>query len=907
MTEPGLSAGEHARLYGFMLDIAGAARGNAVADASGNHRFGGKGGLCVYSGGGYHDFSGGVREHGHSAFELIEHLYPNEDATQWARAWLACHPGSGAFVPGEGDEPADDHPEIEAMAFVERLYQGAQSIDDTPGYTYITQTRGLPLRPEDQAQLRWVANYRGDEGALLAPVTDDDGKLVRLLVTFVAVGGLKSPHVPARITIRGAKKPGLYRLGSPTTKAIETEGIEKGLAARAAGAEYVFVSGGVANLGKVPLPTLVRSVVIARDADPSGSPADQALWRGVVRRLGQGLKVSVTARPNDIAPKDAPPLKDLDDVWRYDPELVPVLLNGANLEPGRLGDAVDGAILDLVSRLDAIELGRARKSIAGLLMTGLGGLDDKIDEIIRTRVVTPEGSADEAKLLPWPDPVTDIGSVLNTAAGVLQKILAAPSAHLDAETLWAAHTHLLLRRELGIRHSPRLAIQSKLEDSGKTTAMTALLYIAARATATSSLTGASLFRETDANHWTVLWDEADMAFHKNTNPELIGVFNAGHDRKFALVHRQVPLPEGGYETRTFDTFTAIALTAIKAFPSRAMQSRCIVLVMQRASKDEAALLEEFHEGHEETLTECGRKFVRWAADINTLPTIGKVPGLINRIWLNWRPLLQIAQLAGGSWPARAKAAAEADMARVAGEKDDSVDYALLAALWRVFAADMSNPRRMLTADLITRLLDEDEGRWRVANRGQPIDEYYLRKELKGYVPPQDKGAEAKAPLRRWRPPGSTEKKWGYHELYFRDAFSRYLGRGLPSEEPPEAEEERDAPPKHSLSTPPETSSPSSPSRPRTVSRDITAAYSGPDGGLNGAAASGPVVGPLLVQTPHPQSGPPSGPSQAFELSAKLSVGLDGLDGLDTLGGVEKEKGKPAQFPRGPAGRKARKG
>ena len=67
-----------------------------------------------------------------------------------------------------------------------------------------------------------------------------------------------------------------------------------------------------------------------------------------------------------------------------------------------------------------------------------------------------------------------------------------------------------------------------------------LKFCAARAMATSSLTGASLFRETDAHHWTVLWDEADNAFHKNSNPELIGVFNAGHDRYFAIVHRQVP-------------------------------------------------------------------------------------------------------------------------------------------------------------------------------------------------------------------------------------------------------------------------------------------------------------------------------------------------------------------------------
>ena len=33
--------------------------------------------------------------------------------------------------------------------------------------------------------------------------------------------------------------------------------------------------------------------------------------------------------------------------------------------------------------------------------------------------------------------------------------------------------------------------------------------------------------------------------------------------------------------------------------------------------------------------------------------------------------------------------------------------------------------------------------------------------------------------------GSPTKKWGYHELHFKDAFQRYLGKGLPSEAPPE--------------------------------------------------------------------------------------------------------------------------
>ena len=299
---------------------------------------------------------------------------------------------------------------------------------------------------------------------------------------------------------------------------------------------------------------------------------------------------------------------------------------------------------------------------------------------------------------------------------------------------------------------------------------------------TSSLSGASFFRETDAHHYTVLWDEADNAFHKNTAPELLGVFNAGWSRKMALVQRQVPGPDGGYETQTFDTFTAISLTAIKAFPSRAMQSRCVVLIMRRATAAETKRLVDFDETHEEALTVCGRKYARWASDLESLPVIDKTPtGLINRIWLNWRTLLQIAELAGGTWPARALAAAKADMARVRGERDDSDEYALLAAIWRVLAADKSDPRRMLTQDLIPKLYDEDEGRWRTAGRGgKPIDEYYLRSKLKKLLP--DTGEYSKPSSRRWRADGNPNgnAQYGYRELHFADAFERYLGKGLPS-------------------------------------------------------------------------------------------------------------------------------
>jgi hypothetical protein len=191
-----LSAAEHSKLNTYIIEIASAARGTAIADGSGNYRFGSsRGALCVYANGQFHDFSAGA--HGFNAVQLIEHLYPNEDAMTWARTWLAHHPDNGAFVPGKG-EPADDFAEAEAMAYIDNLYKRASSIDGTPGHIYITQTRGLPLLPEDQAQLHWAANYRGKEGALLAPMTDGEGKLVKLLVTHVTADGKKSPHLPNR-------------------------------------------------------------------------------------------------------------------------------------------------------------------------------------------------------------------------------------------------------------------------------------------------------------------------------------------------------------------------------------------------------------------------------------------------------------------------------------------------------------------------------------------------------------------------------------------------------------------------------------------------------------------------------------------------------------------------------------
>ena len=696
-----LSAAEHARLDTYTVAIAGEARGAPVSDSSGNWRLGSKGALCIFSDGQFHDFAGGTREHGRSALQLIEHLYPNENAVAWARAWLGQHPGDGSFTPGES-EPAGDFAEVEAMAFISSLYSGAAPIDDTPGYTYLTRTRGLPLRAEDQAQLRWVANYRGNEGALLAPVTDDDGKLVKLFVDH---------HIPPRAGSRrtspigaqsaGQRGPAFFALGRRARMWSRSKASRRSLAARAAKADYVVVVGGASNLGKAPLPPITQSVVIGRDADLAGSSPDQALWRGATLRLGQGLKVAVTARPNDIAPKDAPPLKDLDDVWRYDSELVAVLLKGANLEHGRLGETVDNAILDLASRLDAVALGRARKGVAQLLAISLGALDDELERRVRARIEKREETKRSSDLTPWDAPVTDIAAVLDEAVRSMKRHVAAPDTHSDTAALWSLHAHLLHKEELGVDVSPRLGFQSPEEDSGKTTFMKLVRALVPRPKGVGSLTGSSLFRAVDARKCSLLVDEGDFVFRADANPDLLGIYNSGNDRMFAKVSRSMPIGNGQFEDYDFNTFAALCFTSINKLPTKSMQSRCISLPMKPATKEEAAKLTRFRASRSQDLQDCGRKFARWAADLSELPDVEVPDNFVNRIADNWRSLFQIAHLAGGDWPARVLAAAQADADGDGEEPRERGAGRLLDAIWRTFAAEIRQTRASCSPKILS--------------------------------------------------------------------------------------------------------------------------------------------------------------------------------------------------------------
>ena len=142
--------------------------------------------------------------------------------------------------------------------------------------------------------------------------------------------------------------------------------------------------------------------------------------------------------------------------------------------------------------------------------------------------------------------------------------------------------------------------------------------------------------------------------------------------------------------------------------------------------------------------------------------------LFNRLGDNWRTMFRIAALAGGTWPERVKNAACG-----APDEDTNDLVALLAAIWQVFKE--RGVVRMHSQELVDALVEVDEGRWKQADRGRPITQYYLRKQLKGVIPHSKEADDA----RRWRE-GGANARWGYTEMHFEGAWSRYLLKGTPS-------------------------------------------------------------------------------------------------------------------------------
>ena len=212
-----------------------------------------------------------------------------------------------------------------------------------------------------------------------------------------------------------------------------------------------------------------------------------------------------------------------------------------------------------------------------------------------------------------------------------------------AAALWVLHCHA----HDAAFHSPRLTATSPTMRCGKSTLLRTIGRLVPRPLPTANITPAAMFRVIEAAKPTLLIDEADSFAHENE--ELRGVINSSHCRLDAFVIRAVPAGDD-YEARQFSTWAPMAIASIGKVAAT-IADRSVIIAMER--KPPGQTVARMRADRDDGFGVLASKAARWVADhLEALRQADPdVPRALNdRQADNWRPLLAIADLAGGDWP-----------------------------------------------------------------------------------------------------------------------------------------------------------------------------------------------------------------------------------------------------------------
>jgi hypothetical protein len=417
-------------------------------------------------------------------------------------------------------------------------------------------------------------------------------------------------------------------------------------------------------------------------------------------------------------------------------------------------DPFEESVAETIQRLaavSALEYDRVRHAEANRLNIRVTTLDSEVAKARPSDSSAETGGGRTLRLPepdPWPEPV-DGATLLNELAGAFTRYLALPD-HADAAlALWVLHAHAVEASMI----TPRLALVSPTKRCGKTTCLHILGALVPRPLQASNITAAAMFRTVEAVQPTLLIDEADSFLA--ASDELRGIINAGHMRGGGVV-RTVG---DDHEPRAFSAWTATVIAAIGKLPDT-IADRAVIVPMRRRRTDET--LDRLRLDRLDALHPLARRGARWANDhaITIVDADPPVPSALNdRAADNWRPLLAIADAAGGEWPEQARAAALA-LSSDAEASDEAAGVMLLADLRTLFAERRVD--RLASAKIVEALHVLEHRPWAEWRHGRPLSSTSLARLLKPFKITPRQFWDSEANIR------------GYLVSQFDEAFTRYL-------------------------------------------------------------------------------------------------------------------------------------
>jgi hypothetical protein len=253
------------------------------------------------------------------------------------------------------------------------------------------------------------------------------------------------------------------------------------------------------------------------------------------------------------------------------------------------------------------------------------------------------------------------------------------AAALDAAVLWAAHCHA--RDSEGTMiwpATPRLMLLSRERGSGKTTVLelvARLVPVCHGIDVEPSMAGVtySLGREKAV----VAIDESDILFGAGKRKaDLRAVLNAGYSRHGTVLRMR------GSKGERVPVYGAVMLAGLDVVEQATggqldtLLSRAVIIRMSAPPPGDDLPDVNDPAQHAESIAERGRKLLAVWSLVNRGKLAAVQPEMPEGVRLRaaqiWRPLLAVAEIAGGEWPERAAAAcAELTMARDATPADQA--------------------------------------------------------------------------------------------------------------------------------------------------------------------------------------------------------------------------------------------
>jgi hypothetical protein len=336
--------------------------------------------------------------------------------------------------------------------------------------------------------------------------------------------------------------------------------------------------------------------------------------------------------------------------------------------------------------------------------------------------------------------------LLDELEEVMKRFVVLPKFAAEALALFVVHTYAYELREI----STYVGVESPEKRCGKTTLLGLLSKLVCRPVVAANISPPAFFQVIEEMKPTLLVDEADTFLQGND--ELRGILNAGYrtdtayvlrigeGRNFkdeALSLRGTPgaklessgrgSGEGQSCSRVvkYSCWCPKVLCAIGPFPET-LADRCIVILMERKRNDEVC--ERLRNLDGRGLGERCARFVEEnsAAIASARP---EPPATLNdREAEIWEPLLAIADIAGGDWPEKARAAAAGLSSH--GQESRPIG-SLVLDLGIAFVSE--KVEKMLTRDLLPYLDASGSRPWTALLKGRrEVTEIWLAQQLRPY-------------------------------------------------------------------------------------------------------------------------------------------------------------------------------